>query len=450
MRTFNNDIMDFTKSSTNRMGISFAKEKEAKFLNRFFSECPLRVKDICEVSKGTAITEKETENGVVPVVAGGKEAAYFHSISNRAGNIITISASGANSGYVNYWNVPIWASDCTTVKSKDENKYLTKFVYYLFKLIQEDIYLLQKGPDQPHVYPEDIAHLLLPDIDIDEQKDFIRKAHVIEKKIDRLEHDKNSDVQHIIDDVFTEKFHFDISKFEELKSKKCYKCTQSVFSKNPDLRFSAKFHRPAGEYVQKELFKITDKRIKDFLSEPIILGASISPQDYDDNGDKRYVSMATIRSWKYVRENASRVSNMYYRSKMDKRVQKDDIIMARSGEGTIGKVAIITDNIDDVFADFTMRIRLVNYNGTFAYYYFRTSYFQYLIGINKKGLGNNTNIFPINIQEFPLPDIDLVEQKNVVDEIKAKIAKMEGKRKKIRGLQESIIQLLISDVTHIN
>ncbi len=221
MRTFNNDIMDFTKSSTNRMGISFAKEKEAKFLNRFFSECPLRVKDICEVSKGTAITEKETENGVVPVVAGGKEAAYFHSISNRAGNIITISASGANSGYVNYWNVPIWASDCTTVKSKDESKYLTKFVYYLFELIQEDIYLLQKGPDQPHVYPEDIAHLLLPDIDIDEQKDFIRKANVIEKKIDRLEHDKNSDVQHIIDDVFSEKFHFDLSIFEELKSKNC-------------------------------------------------------------------------------------------------------------------------------------------------------------------------------------------------------------------------------------
>ncbi len=445
MRFFRNDIVAVTKSTTNRIGIAFAKEKEAEFLTRYFDECPIRVKDVCEVCKGTAITEKETEEGNVPVIAGGKEPAYYHAFSNREDNIITISASGANSGYVNYWSVPIWASDCTTVKSKDENKYITKFIYYLFKLIQDDIFLLQKGPDQPHVYPEDIAHLMLPDISPKVQRKIIKKAEVIEKKIEKLSCDKDSDIQKIIDDTFKEKFSFDYSRFEALNSSKNYYCKQVAFSENPDLRFSARFHRPAGEYVYQELYRITDKRIKDYISEPIVLGASISPQDYDENGLRKYVSMAAIRSWSFNSTNAPMVYDEYFYKNNDKHTRKNDIIMARSGEGTIGKVALIKDSSEAVFSDFTMRIRLKSYNYTFAYYYFRTMYFQYLVEINKKGLGNNTNIFPINIQEFPLPDIDIKEQDEVVEKIEDKIKKMEKKRRKINELRYEIMRVLVTE-----
>ena len=42
-----------------------------------------------------------------------------------------------------------------------------------------------------------------------------------------------------------------------------------------------------------------------------------------------------------------------------KQCKKNDIILARFGEGTIGKVALIDDDeLQGVFADFTMRIRL--------------------------------------------------------------------------------------------
>ncbi len=44
--------------------------------------------------------------------------------------------------------------------------------------------------------------------------------------------------------------------------------------------------------------------------------------------------------------------------------------------GTIGKVALIDDeDLQGIFADFTMRIRLASYRPLFAYYYFRTDYF---------------------------------------------------------------------------
>jgi len=54
-----------------------------------------------------------------------------------------------------------------------------------------------------------------------------------------------------------------------------------------------------------------------------------------------------------------------------------------------------------------------------------------LIEINKKGLGTNTNIFPSQIQEFPLIDISTKTQQKIVDEIKAELDNQEGVKKKI-------------------
>lgn len=58
--------------------------------------------------------------------------------------------------------------------------------------------------------------------------------------------------------------------------------------------------------------------------------------------------------------------------------------MCRSGEDTLGKVANVDEAHDYVYADFVMRIRLKKYLSKFAFYYFRTTYFQTLIEIHKK------------------------------------------------------------------
>ena len=140
------------------------------------------------------------------------------------------------------------------------------------------------------------------------------------------------------------------------------------------------------------------------------------------------------------------MSKEYSDSKQAKTVRKNDIILARSGEGTIGKVALIDDDeLQGVFSDFTMRIRLKDYNPEFAYYYFRTTYFQYLIEIYKKGLGNNTNIFPIVVREFPMLDISLEEQQRIVDKIHAEIAKQDEIKKQIESLRGQI-DVMIQDV----
>jgi len=270
----------------------------------------------------------------------------------------------------------------------------------------------------------------------------------IEKAINKIEiqmaalQKKQLTSTQIINRIFQREFGFDYEKFEALKTNKSYAVKQVIFSNNPDLRFSVKFHRPTGKFVMEQLSTLTDKKIKHFLAEPIILGASVSPKDYDDNGKFSYISMAAIKNWAFDINSASCVSDQYAGNKITKSVKKNDIIIARSGEGTIGKVALITDDIDGIFADFTMRIRLKDYNPRFAYYYFRTTYFQYLVEIYKKGLGNNTNIFPVIIQEFPLLDISIDEQQRIVDEIQSEIGKQEENQKNLSDLRTEIDKII--------
>ena len=54
--------------------------------------------------------------------------SYYHNGYNRNSNTITISASGANAGFVNFWTNRIFASDCSTIE--ESPNYNVKFVYY--------------------------------------------------------------------------------------------------------------------------------------------------------------------------------------------------------------------------------------------------------------------------------------------------------------------------------
>ena len=115
--------------------------------------------DIVDVAKGRNITKDSANYGIVPVVAGGLSPAYYHNIANTVGPVITISASGANAGYVNLYHENIWASDCSYI-DRTSTKYLCYF-YLLLASKQKEIFGFQKGVAQPHVYPKDLKRLPL-------------------------------------------------------------------------------------------------------------------------------------------------------------------------------------------------------------------------------------------------------------------------------------------------
>lgn len=173
--TFNFDRIEFEKQ------INIGAEAKINWNTLWNTDKLKTLSELAEIQKGTSITKEKTMPGKIPVVAGGQQAAYFHNVSNRKPNIVTVSASGAYAGYINFWETEIFASDCTTIRALDEKIISTKLIYEFLKAIQSNIYQMQRGQAQPHVYPDDIARIKIPILSNEIQSNIIKEIEKVEK-----------------------------------------------------------------------------------------------------------------------------------------------------------------------------------------------------------------------------------------------------------------------------
>ena len=109
--------------------------------------------EIAEFKRGKGILGKDARPGNVPVVAGGMEPAYCHDTANTKAPVITISASGANAGYVRLYNEDIWASDCSWIDASSKN---LLWVYCYLSINRHILRHAQTGAVQPHVKAKDV------------------------------------------------------------------------------------------------------------------------------------------------------------------------------------------------------------------------------------------------------------------------------------------------------
>ncbi len=157
----------------------------------------VNLEDVANLKNGISITEATTAEGNIPVIAGGRGTIpYTHSEANYPGNIFTVSKSGAYSGYVWWHNDPIWASDSIVIQSKDETKYLTRYLYMCLKSMQTLLYRRQQGTGQPHIYIEHIRDFPIPVISIEEQRAKIKPIEDLDAKLravkeELTEHESN-------------------------------------------------------------------------------------------------------------------------------------------------------------------------------------------------------------------------------------------------------------------
>ena len=120
--------------------------------------------------RGKGLLSKDAIYGSIPVVAGGLESSTYHNVSNTKSPVITISASGANAGFVRLWNQEVWSSDSSFIDNS-----VTEFVYFWYALLkarQQEIFDSQTGSAQPHIYPKHIGALKISSLDTHAIKQF--------------------------------------------------------------------------------------------------------------------------------------------------------------------------------------------------------------------------------------------------------------------------------------
>ena len=123
--------------------------------------------------RGKNITAAQMIEGNIPVISAGLKPSGYHNQANVFGENLTISASGANAGYLQYNLNDIWAADC----SYYQDNTTIWFVYNTLKYLQPVISNLQCGAAQPHVYPKNInrLYILIPTEElIHKYNDFVK------------------------------------------------------------------------------------------------------------------------------------------------------------------------------------------------------------------------------------------------------------------------------------
>ena len=144
----------------------------------------VKLGDICDIKRGNALTKKDAIAGNVPVIAGGKQPAYYHNQANRTGESITVSGSGAYAGYIDYYDIPIFVSDAFTIIPRDTSKVITKFLYNILKSKQDMIYSQQQGIGIPHIYPKNFECIEIPLPPLEVQEEIVKELEGYQAIID--------------------------------------------------------------------------------------------------------------------------------------------------------------------------------------------------------------------------------------------------------------------------
>lgn len=361
------DMFDWTRAEFDK-GVIISIKKKLSF-NRKFNV--IKLGDIAIIKKGKNITSTQRKDGNVKVVAGGRDYAYFHNEANRTADVITISASGAYAGFVNYWDEPIFASDCNTVQGK--NKIQTLFLYNYLVSIQGYIYSLQRGAAQPHVYSDDIANIPIPEVKSDIQAKIVLECDVIDTEC----HNSRAMIESCRDNIS----HI----FENLEAE----CKGGI--NNTSLSDLVNIKNGLNYVLDNDGEQYTIVGVKDF-------------QDYFT---PVISELDTIR----IHEELSE----------DYKLQKDDILCVRSNgsKKLVGRFLYINDIPDNTtFSGFTLRLRLKSnaISAKFLCYYLRTKRVRDVLSGNSKG----SNIQSVNqktLYSLVVPVPSMNEQNRILEEV---------------------------------
>lgn len=408
------------------LGNIFYKSK--KFENK-------KLSDLVNIQKGETITSDTKEDGNIPVIAGGQIPAYYNNKSNYKGNVITISASGAYSGFVWWHDNPIWASDCNvlTEKSKEAN---IKYIYHILKFNQENIYKLQRGSAQPHVYASDLSEIPIPKPNIETQNKIIeimKEANLLKEKLEK-EADK---LLSSIDEYLLKELGINLPKKEtDLKNRISYTVKLSEIKGN---RFDCEYHQSIYNDYQKALiqgkYKLT--KIKELMNNiRIILQPSDEKVLYIEIGDID-IENAIINLKVVPLKDLPNNSKIY--------IEKGDLLISKVRPNR--KAIAIYNGEDKAYCTSAFVVLRENgkYKKELLQYLLRTNILNALIVRNVTGSTYPTinDIDILNI-EIPTPPIE-IQQKivNEINERKQKALRLQKEAKETLENAKSKIEEII-------
>ncbi len=298
---------------------------------------------------------------------------------------------------------------------------------------------LSSGQQHPRISPDILLRIEVPLPSLEAQDACLARADAIRAKVPKAP--TSRELRREVDRVFQDAFQLDPLVLRAEPTPRLSWTSLADVAMGRDVRFSWRYHAPESRQARKDLETLSSGPLLGFLRSLSQLGQSVKPEeDFAVSTGLHYLTMAGLREWRVNPEPCPEISETYAEANPGSRLEAGDVLMARSGEGTIGKVGLVEDGLEGCFADFVIRIQAdaSRLDPRFLRYALMTTHYQTLIVAEKKGLGNNTNIFPIQLHEFPTLAPDLKKQGEVIAELEAIEEKMQQARVMASALSREV------------
>lgn len=422
-------LSDTQKSFALRNSQRFHSPKFAVLDDRLNQADIVRLKSLCKVPIRSGVAPQYDEEG---------EGVYLSQIEMRTGEIDLLEAKHLDDGFVaarvpaydvrksdifittaaegTIGKVALYRHDTPAVFSnfvariRLSELHNPLFVTYSLKssLFQLQVEREKAGMGNlTNIYPYQLAELRLPSVLLAEQNRVAAKIGEVESRINARLVGLRKPID-VINGILCDAFHYPLAEHKARERETRFNRRLSDFGHALTLRGSSRFHHPDGALLDAFFARTPHEPLKNFIAVPIRLGATLTQGDLDENGETYCVHPSAIRREEGIDpQNCLRVGLDFYNAGQRRFGLRDgDIVMARSGEGTIGKAALFEAQAEEafLFSDFTMRLRLGDsLSSRFAAYYFRSVMFQQQVNREKRGMGNMTNIFPPQVGAMLVP-----------------------------------------------
>ena len=318
----------------------------------------------------------------------------------------------------------------------------------LFFILQTDRFkaltqLLTSGKEHPRITADILDRMEIPWLPLEEQDRLLNEIDPMHARAQELmQH--SEDLGAVLGPYFKERFGLDPSEIRSSHEEKITALPLNQVAESRDVRFSFKYHAPSVRRAREMLNERSTFPLSQYLSTKTVLGDGVSPDDYEQGSGHHYFSMVAVKRRRVSTDGLNHVSSQYFEDHSEKHISVGDVLIARSGEGTIGKCGVVREPVSATLSDFMIRVRTDpnKLKAEFLYYCLSSPFYQHLIFGEKKGLGNNTNIFPNQIDTFPVIDLTLNEQSDVCSELDSCVAKFDSDIKEAASLRCQIEQRL--------
>jgi type I restriction enzyme S subunit len=331
------------------------------------------------------------------------------------------------------------------VVTVNKEKLLPKFIEYYFTtdLMKQYFNVYGVGKSQKNIAQPEILSIPVPQISITDQQKILEQASPLEKEVEKLKAQIKPDSE-IINQVFANSFSLNLEAIKSLKQEFTYQLKFSQLDCSKDFRSTVKFHSKKYDFLKNPIFNI--HKVRDF-AKFMTLGRQITPEDFADESEYYYLLPDCIKNF-YLEEDLLRpIKEDFFSTYKHIALKPNDIVIAASGEGTIGKSAIYTSDKECIISQFVMKIEMNdNINLHYFHYYLQTIFFQLIVEKFKKGMGNMTNIFVYQVEKFPVlfnPKL----QDEIVNQIQVSIYQQRNIEREIKTKKQIISYLIEKAIT---